>query len=207
MWPAPSWASLDWKGNWKALHYMAKRFFAPVLISGVANADTKTVQIHVSNDRKTEQSVTMEYTVTDAQGTTLEQQTFDVTIAPGTSKCVQTVDLNDWIAQRSARDVLVWLRLLVDGEAISEDLALLCRPKHLMLGQPQITASVTSVADGQYDVTLTTDRAAFYVWLELPDAKFSDNFVHLRPNTAKLIRVASQDVAGLQVRSLVDTYA
>ena len=68
MWPAPSWASLDWKGNWKALHYMAKRFYAPLLISGVPDAENGTVQIHMTNDLKTEQSGTVEYTITDAQG-------------------------------------------------------------------------------------------------------------------------------------------
>lgn len=206
MWPAPSWASLDWKGNWKALHYMAKRFFAPFIVSGVEDADTHSVQIHVSNDRKTEQAAVVEYTITDAQGTVLQQTTFDVTLAPGTTECVQTVNLSDAITQHSARDVLVWLRLLVNGEPISEDLVLFSRPKHLMLNQPRITTSVQPVADGQYDITLTTDCAALYVWLELPGAQFSDNFVHLRPNISKTIRVSAQHLTDLNVQSLVDTY-
>lgn len=32
-WPVASWASIDYTGRWKALHYYAKRFFAPVLLS------------------------------------------------------------------------------------------------------------------------------------------------------------------------------
>ena len=32
-WPVASWASLDYYGNWKALHYAEKRMFAPVLLS------------------------------------------------------------------------------------------------------------------------------------------------------------------------------
>ena len=32
-WPVASWASIDYFGRWKALHYYAKRFFAPVAIS------------------------------------------------------------------------------------------------------------------------------------------------------------------------------
>ena len=32
-WPVASWASIDYYGRWKALHYYEKRFFAPVLIS------------------------------------------------------------------------------------------------------------------------------------------------------------------------------
>lgn len=33
IWPVASWASIDYYGRWKALHYAAKRFFAPVMIS------------------------------------------------------------------------------------------------------------------------------------------------------------------------------
>ena len=98
MWPAPSWASLDWKGNWKALHYMARRFNLPVMVSGVPDWENNTVQIHVTNDLRTERTGTVEYTITDAQGNTLEQNSFDVTIAAGTTACVRTLDVSQWIA-------------------------------------------------------------------------------------------------------------
>jgi beta-mannosidase len=32
-WPVASWSSLDHKGRWKVLHYAARRFYAPVLLS------------------------------------------------------------------------------------------------------------------------------------------------------------------------------
>ncbi len=32
-WPVASWSSIDYYGRWKALHYMARRFYAPVLLS------------------------------------------------------------------------------------------------------------------------------------------------------------------------------
>jgi beta-galactosidase/beta-glucuronidase len=35
-WPVASWSSLDYFGRWKALHYAARRFYAPVLLSIVA---------------------------------------------------------------------------------------------------------------------------------------------------------------------------
>ncbi len=43
-WPVASWSSIDYYGRWKALHYYAKRFFAPVLLSceeeGILTQDT-----------------------------------------------------------------------------------------------------------------------------------------------------------------------
>ncbi|MBA3868935.1 MAG: glycoside hydrolase family 2 protein [Anaerolineae bacterium] len=206
MWPAPSWASLDWKGNWKALHYMAKRFNNPLLVSSVSDWENGTLQIHVSNDLRSEQTGTVEYTITDAQGNTLESKTFSVTLAAGTTACVQTLDVSEVIQERSARDVMVWLQLGVKGDVVSEDLGLFTRPKHFTLKQPTITSQVSPTGESQYDVTLTTDHAALYVWLELPDAQFSDNFVHLRPNTPKVIHVSTQAIANLKVQSLFDTY-
>src|SRR5512138_1267692 len=47
-WPVASWASLDYFGRWKALHYAAKRFFALLLLS-VAE-EGKTMRVHVTSD-------------------------------------------------------------------------------------------------------------------------------------------------------------
>ena len=47
-WPVASWASLDYFGRWKALHYAARRFYAPVLLS-ILDEGT-TMGIHVTSD-------------------------------------------------------------------------------------------------------------------------------------------------------------
>lgn len=63
-WPVASWASIDYFGRWKALHYYEKRFFAPVLIScheeGILSQNTnvnaepfglkKSAHLNVSNE-------------------------------------------------------------------------------------------------------------------------------------------------------------
>src|SRR5512138_4007695 len=48
-WPVASWSSLDYFGRWKALHYAARRFYAPLLLS-VADYG-KTMKVHVTSDR------------------------------------------------------------------------------------------------------------------------------------------------------------
>lgn len=47
IWAGFSWSSLDFGGNWKLLHYSVKRFFAPVLASGSADA---WVNAYVTSD-------------------------------------------------------------------------------------------------------------------------------------------------------------
>ena len=38
-WPAISWSSVDYYGNWNALHYHAKRFFNPIIITLIEKED------------------------------------------------------------------------------------------------------------------------------------------------------------------------
>jgi hypothetical protein len=66
-----------------------------------------------------------------------------------------------------------------------------------------------------FTITLTTERAALWNWLELEeaDARFSDNFVHLRPGVPVVIRMEpaqpmtlEEVEAQLVLNSLVDTY-
>ncbi|XP_070394199.1 beta-mannosidase-like isoform X2 [Dermacentor albipictus] len=33
IWPAPSWASIEYGGRWKMLHYFSKKFFSPIIVS------------------------------------------------------------------------------------------------------------------------------------------------------------------------------
>ena len=43
-WPVCSWSSLDHGGNWKLLHYMAQRFFAPVFVTVVPEGENYAVK-------------------------------------------------------------------------------------------------------------------------------------------------------------------
>jgi hypothetical protein len=114
------------------------------------------------------------------------------------------------VRARGERDLLIWLDLLADDPADelprSEALVLLCRPKHLELRPPRIETAIAPLGAGEYAVTLTTDTAALYVWIDAPDAQPSDGFFHLRPGVARTVRVRTDDPARLRVRSLVDTY-
>ena len=42
-WPVASWSSLDYHGRWKTLHYMARHFYAPLLVSAVPDLEEGSV--------------------------------------------------------------------------------------------------------------------------------------------------------------------
>ena len=74
-WPVISWASVDYYGRWKALHYYAKRFFAPVLLSceetstvseGIEiNSENSSfipaIKLNISNETMTERKLTVKW--------------------------------------------------------------------------------------------------------------------------------------------------
>ena len=58
-WPAPSWSSIDYFGRWKALHYMAQKFYAPHAVS--MTLEDHRCHVYFSNEsfETTEYSLTL----------------------------------------------------------------------------------------------------------------------------------------------------
>jgi len=213
-WPVASWSSIDFPGRWKALHYLARHFFAPVLVSGLEDPAAGTVEIHTSSDRRESQKGTVRWRVSDAAGREFLAGERAVRIAPGTNRLVTTLKLKKALAAHGAEDLLVWLELALGDEIVSRNLVTFARPKRLKLEDPGIRNRVFDNKDGTFRVRLTAKRPALWCWLELDgaDARWSDNFVHLeagRPVDVTAIPAKKMSVAqlrnGLLVRSLLDT--
>ena len=214
-WPVASWASIDYHGRWKALHFAAKDFFAPALVSGVENNDKGTIEVHVTNDHGEVLNGIVRHVVTNVSGRTLEKGENEVAVPRRSSKRVQTLNLMKVLRNTSSRDVMVWLELVVDGAVVSRNLVAFEKPKKLDLQDPEIATTVKKHKDGSFTVTLKAQKPALYAWLDVKgaDARFSNNFVHLRPKQAVRIElkparpIALEELKKrLRVRSLRDTY-
>ncbi|MEO0597543.1 MAG: glycoside hydrolase family 2 protein, partial [Chloroflexota bacterium] len=213
MWGAPSWASIDWHGRWKALHYMAKRFNNRLLISGVENVETNTVDVHVTSDEIEPIQGDIILTVTDAAGIVISTHKQTEIIAANTNTFIGQFDLSEHVDKYGQRDLLIWLQLEVGDECVSDNLVLLSRPKHIDLHDPQLAVQVDEISDTEFDITISVQAPALYVWCELTDAQFSDNFIDLRPNYPRTIRVAVLEAMTiarfeqqLSIKSLYSTY-
>lgn len=206
MWPAASWSALDWKGNWKALQYMTKRFYAPILISGLEDADANTVEIHITSEARAEKSGQVTWTVTNSQGDTLENGIINTVVPVRANTHVDTLDLSNLVEEHGQSNLIIWLELRIDDVLVSDNLVTLSRPKTLALQEPNISVATRQLDSNHHEIVLQTDVPALYVWLELKGAVMSDNFFHLRPNQSKRVIVESKNIADIVVNSLVDTY-
>lgn len=215
-WQVASWSSLDYFGRWKALHYMARYFYAPLLLSAVEDLDQGTVAIHLTNDHLQAQSGQINWKLIDLNGAIVHDGSIDATIDAQKSQIVDTLDLSAQLAEHGPRNLLLWLGLEQDGSVVASNLVTFVRPKHLELPDPQIAARVEDDEDG-ISVWLEAQHPALWTWVTLPgvDARYSDNFVHLLPGQPVEILLSNlpNDLTPaeiqqrIEVHSLVDTYA
>ena len=211
LWPAATWSSIDVYGRWKSLHYLAARFNAPVLVSGLEDAKAGTVAVHVSNQEPRPFRGTARWTITDCAGKLRGEGSAAVEVPVQAQVRAALVDC---AALRTGsagdRDLLVWLEVVDAGGSLrSQNLALFARPKHLLLTPPAIEHRVR---DGR--ITLQTDVPALWVRLELPgtEVRFSDNWFHLRPGQPATVAVVGGGLDDarigelLRCTSVVDTW-
>lgn len=212
-WPVASWASLDYFGRWKALHYAARRFYAPVLLS-LEEVGT-SVGIHVTSDLQTPWQGTVRWSLQTLGGATITSGERAVLATPLSSLHVDTVDLKDRISDENVRLVVFICELYKVDALLARQLVTFAPNKHLSLADPQITTDLRGDA-GRLAVDVTAASLARFVELRLDgaDALFSDNYfdvpaggtVHV---TAELPPhwSADQARAALKVRSLYHSFA
>ena len=214
-WPVASWSSVDYYGRWKALQYAARHFYAPLLVSGLEHPDKGTVDVFVTSDRMEASRGKVSWTATDVNGKVLAQGSKEMEIPARKSQQVCTVDLSKQCQALGTNGVLTWLKLEVGGQTVSENLVLFAAPKAIDLANPQIHADVTEAKDG-FLVSLTAQKPARWAWITLSegDAKYSDNFVHVWPDSPKRILVKPAQPVSLdefrrqiRVSSLFNTYS
>jgi beta-mannosidase len=212
-WPVASWSSLDYFGRWKALHYAARRFYAPVMLSIV---DTPTTQgIHVTSDVRETWQGAVRWSLETLSGEVLESGEAPVTAAPLTSTPVRALDFAGRLSDDNRR-ALVFIAELWQGERrVALQTAAFVPTKHLALAEPGVTAHVRSDL-GQLSIELASRSLARLVELsfEGADAVFSDNYFDLPAKRTVTVTcplppgwTVEQARAALRIRSVYDTYA
>jgi len=183
LWPCASWSSLEYGGDWKALQYVARRMYAPVLVSTTETDDGVEVWLSSDETDTVTGTVSVEVMTVDGEVSTTEQ--FETTLAPHESTAVTTVDRDG--VDRHENEYFV--RASFDGPVESYDACEFFVPyKAFETPDPDIDVTV----DGS-TVTLSTDTVAFWVALDVDgvDGVFSDNYFHLVPGEERTITLES----------------
>lgn len=211
IWPVASWASIDYYGRWKALHYAAKRFFAPVMISAEEEGELsqnpkineyhpapleKSFRLNVCNETLRDVTGEVVWALRTPDGAIVRQNQQTLTIPAMSAKWLDKVDCAD----ASLTGHYVSFAFVVDDVAVSEGTCIFCAPKHFEFVDPRLTVETCG------DTLVVTSHAyAKQVWLESEDADLllDDNAFDMNPGT-KVVRVVRGTAEKVRVRSVWD---
>lgn len=211
IWPVASWASIDYYGRWKALHYAAKRFFAPVMISAEEEGELsqnpkineyhpapleKSFRLNVCNETLRDVTGEVVWALRTPNGAIVRQNQQTLTIPAMSAKWLDKVDCAD----ASLTGHYVSFAFVVDDVAVSEGTCIFCAPKHFEFVDPRLTVETRG------DTLLVTSHAyAKQVWLESEDADLllDDNAFDMNPGT-KVVRVVQGSAEKVRGRSVWD---
>lgn len=211
IWPVASWASIDYYGRWKALHYAAKRFFAPVMISAEEEGELsqnpkineyhpapleKSFRLNVCNETLRDVTGEVVWALRTPDGAIVRQNQQTLTIPAMSAKWLDKVDCAD----ASLTGHYVSFAFVVDDVALSEGTCIFCAPKHFEFVNPRLTVETRG------DTLVVTSHAyAKQVWLESEDADLllDDNAFDMNPGT-KVVRVVRGSAEKVRVRSVWD---
>ena len=211
-WPVVSWSSIDYFGRWKALHYAAKRFFAPVLLS--AEEKDVRVDLHLTNDRLEPFRGEVRWSLETLEGEVFTQDALKVEVPPECNRRVVELHLGRPKPAEDGRGMVLVYELWAGRKRLSLGLVTFVPNKHLELPDPGLRVSVRERED-HLAVTVAAQRLARFVWLHAPglDLPWSDNYFDLPAGRQRTVTVpkvegwtASRLKQALRVRSLVDSY-
>jgi beta-mannosidase len=193
-WPAPTWAGIDYKGRWKALHYYAKRFFAPVLVSAIEK-DNK-VEIYVVNDLPREYEGRLTWRVRDNLSKIVREDALDIKIGRLGSKAYVSVASDELVPESLRREQYLEYALEISGSVVSSGTWLFTKPKHFKFVDPRISVDVSETGDA-FILKVSAKAFAKSVGLELKhaDCRFSDNYFDLAGGAVKEIRILKETIS------------
>ncbi len=212
IWPVASWSSIDYYGRLKALHYYAKRFFSPVLLS-CAETGEKTTRPHVimepwyfDYETKATLSVTNDtlgtvdgviaVTLRNSAAEPLSREEYPIHVEPHSVAHLDEIDYH----KTDVKNNYLSYELIVDSEVVSSGTVLFTAPKHFDFVDPELEV----FADGD-EIVVRASAYAKSVEIYSPDSDFilSDNFFDMNAGE-KRVKIVEGTPGELRVRSVFD---
>ncbi|XP_040333245.1 beta-mannosidase isoform X3 [Herpailurus yagouaroundi] len=218
IWQAPSWASLEYGGKWKMLHYFARHFFAPLLPVGFEDQDaffiygvsdlhsdckaTLTVRVHTWNSLEPLCSSETERFVMEAGKAILLYKEQVPALLGRCGNCTR-------------QSCVVSFYLSTDNQLVSptNHHFLSSLNETVGLQKAHITANISQQGD-TFVFDLETSAVAPFVWLDVGSipGRFSDNGFLMTEKTRTILfypwkpTSKSELEQSFHVTSLTDTY-
>lgn len=212
-WPVASWSSLDYFGRWKALHYTARRFFAPLLLSIEDSPPRQS--IFLSSDLLEEWHGSVHWRLTTLDGKILESDDINARVESLSVANIENLDFSRHMDDDTRRDLVFVAEFWQGNQCLGVQTAFFVPTKHLRLKDPEIKARVRS-EEKQLTIELSACSFARLIECSLDgaDVIFSDNYFDLPANKKISINACLPEgwdidraKAALKVQSIYNTFS
>lgn len=211
IWPTASWSSVDYYGRLKALHYVAKRFYNPIMISCKETGEWDTREFPTTDPRidyatKAQLCVTNEtcsdvtgeavWALRDSTGKILKEGKTALTVPALSSVWLEEMDF----CKTDVDNNYLSFAFLVDGEPASEGTVLFTVPKYFGFQDPNLRCEISGD-----ELTVYADAYAQYVEIDSPDCDFvlSDNYFDMNAGK-KTVKILEGTPENIRLRSVYD---
>lgn len=218
-WPVASWASIDYFGRWKALHYMACRFYALTTSSLIKDGDD--MRLFVENETAQQIKWKGEICLKNMDCEVLARVEAEGITDGFTSEKAAELDFGQFCADGDdtwAEAVFAESRVVFEDGTQAHNVETILPYKYLSLKKADIETEVTETEEA-YIIQLKCDVFAPFVELDFRDADviFSDNYFCLTGDMYEVQIKKSDIMSGafestddlkkrLMVHSLRDAY-
>ncbi|MBQ8868467.1 MAG: glycoside hydrolase family 2 protein [Oscillospiraceae bacterium] len=211
IWPGPSWSSIDYFGRYKALHYYAKRFYSPILLSCRETGERDTrfdvnmertvpyqtkAELSVTNDTANTISGDVLWELRNSKGDILEKGSTSVTVKPFSVLTLDELDFN----KTDVNNNYFSYRLICNERVISEGSVLFTAPKYFQFQDPHLRYEQCGDT-----ITIYSDCYAKSVEIDSPNSDFvlSDNYFDINAGS-KTVKILSGTPKTIVLRSAFD---
>lgn len=194
-WPVVSWSSIDFFGNWKALHYKAKDAFKNLLISSKVENDI--LKVYIINDNLEDINSMLQVSFKDFYGN--ELHTSYETIHAKANSSIKAIEIDLKLLDIDKSNIVV-----ISKFNTTESNFYLAKPKDLKLVENPINTKVTKTEDGFF-IELVSDVLQKDVFLYSSEKGFfENNFFNMLPHTTYVVhfKTQSETLPDLQIKSL-----
>lgn len=189
-WPVVSWSSLDYYGNWKALHYQAKRAFSPLILN-VVQENKDLVIYGISDLLEDQKRLTFTYEVIDFYGKILKKgEVNSVNLKANSSDIITKLDIDDLNISDIPNSVVLNFKLNKGNKILFADQFYFMPPKDLELPLVDLKVKTKKIVNG-LRVTLESKTLVKDLFIQTPvqGARFTDNFFDLMPGEKRIIDI------------------
>lgn len=208
IWPVASWASIDYFGRWKALHYAEKRAFAPVMISCEETGELserpfcvaqpkpieKSVRLHVANETMERVNGLVKWALRRASGEVILNGAEEVSVEPLSGLWLPKMDFSTY----DELEVYISYSFGQNGVTVSEGTSLFTAPKHFRFQDPGLSLR----REGN---TLIVKAQAYAQKVAVEgvdgDVKLSDNFFDMNPGE-RSVEILEGDASEFTLKSV-----